>query len=422
MNISARDPEPPERVTVMTFGSLFAGVGGFDMGFERAGMRCVWQVECDHQANEVRKGHWPNIDHVRDVIGMSRRPKRYGHWLDHYERPEVICGGFPCQDLSVAGKRAGLAGNRSGLWWQMLRIITGMRPRYVLWENVAGLLSSDGGRDFERVIRSLAERGYFGCTRILDAQFFGVPQRRRRVFGVFATGHLAAERCAEILAVANGVSRNPETGRKAGKDVAFTLTSSVGRSREGNRIGNAWNSNYVAGTLGGGSGRRGYCSDAESETFITHSLTANGFDASEDGTGRGTPLTAFTCKDHGADAGELSPTLRSMGHDRSHQNGGGQVAVAYRTSGNCGAWETGSRTDCLNTSTDPNQTVIERQGVRRLTPVECERLMSWPDEWTRWTHDGREVADGPRYRMCGNGVVASVAEWIGRRLMDHACQ
>lgn len=296
---------------MLTFGSLFAGAGGIDQGLEAAGLRCLWQVECDPTANSVRRRHWPDVEHVRDVAGFSRRPKRHGYWLDRYERPDVIAGGFPCQDVSVAGKRTGLAGNRSGLWWQMLRIITGMRPRYVLLENVPGLLSSDGGRDFERVVNSLVERGYSGAWRVLDARYFGVPQRRRRVFGVFASGHLGAERCAQILAVGNGLHGHPSPRGQAGEDVAFTLAASVGRSREGNRIGNAWNTNYVPG----------------------------------------------------------APAVGSIA------------------------------------------------GVRRLTPRECERLMGWPDDWTRYGHDGREIADGPRYKLCGNGVVKNVAEWIARRLV-----
>lgn len=348
----------------MTYWSLFAGAGGFDIGLEKSGHRCLVQVECDRDANRVRRRHWPHVEHVRDVIGMSRLPKRFGDWRTRWERPELIVGGFPCQDLSVAGKRTGLAGNRSGLWWQMLRIITGMRPDYVLWENVPGLLSSDGGRDFERVIHSLGERGYFGCTRVLDARHFGVPQRRRRVFGLFARGHLGAERCREILAVGTGVSGHSPKGGEAGED--------------------------VAGTIGGGSGKRGWCSDVDRMTFI--------------------PAT--------------SPSVTAKwakGHKGSHANAGGQVAVAFAADDYAaGTFEECTQSRPLTRSPDRSRAAPLTIGtaVRRLTPRECERLMGWPDDWTRWDDEGKELKDGPRYRLCGNGVVANVAEWIGTRIQE----
>lgn len=154
--------------------------------------------------------------------------------------------------------------------------------------------------------------------------------------------------------------------------------------------------------------------------MIAHTLTANGFDASEGGTGRGTPLVAFSSKDHGADAGQLSPTLRAMGHTTSHANGGGQVAIAF-TQNQGGDVLTGERMHSLATNGNAtgrsSANVSTGLGVRRLTPRECERLQGWGDDHTRWRADGSEIADGPRYRMIGNGVAAPCAEWIARRLM-----
>lgn len=420
----------------MTYGSLFSGAGGFDIGIERAGLSPAWQCEIDPQASSVLARHWPKVTRFTDVREIG--PNDVGP-------VDVVIGGFPCQDLSVAGKRKGLSGERSGLFYEMLRVIGLCRPRYVVLENVAGLLSSDDGRDFARVLRGLAECGYFGAWRVLDAKYFGVPQRRRRVFGVFARGHSGALRCGEILALTEGVCRDPQAGSKAGQDVAFTLTSSVARSRKGNRVGNAWNTNYVpmiAETLRASAGRRngqpakgweeghiaqatftelgeGHATyqptdeasslrtnaggggqtanlvarcqtsrnqriDAESENFVcvtgqqTHAMTAIGADASEDGTGRGTPVVVGTLNANGKAAGSATQQDAESG-----------LLIAQHTG----------------------------SAVRRLTPRECERLMSWPDDWTRWDDQGNEIADGPRYRMCGNGVVANVAEWIGRRLM-----
>lgn len=157
----------------MTFGSLFAGIGGFDLGLERAGMTCKWQCEIDKHANVILNKHWPNVPKYPDVrkIGGS-----------NLEPVDLICGGFPCQDLSLAGNRAGLAGQRSGLFFEATRIIKEVKPAWYIIENVPGLLSSNGGKDFETVINELAECGYFSAWRVFDSQFFGVAQRRKRVF------------------------------------------------------------------------------------------------------------------------------------------------------------------------------------------------------------------------------------------------
>ena len=121
-------------------------------------------------------------------------------------------------------------------------------------------------------------------------------------------------------------------------------------------------------------------------------------------------LIAFSSKDHGADAGEISPTLRSMGHKDSHMNGGGQVAVAYRTAGNCGPFDQGDKTGALNTATDPNQNTVLTHGVRRLTPTECERLQGFPDQWTAG------FSDSSRYKMAGNAVAVPVVEFLARNI------
>ena len=171
----------------MKFGSLFSGVGGFDLGFERAEMECVWQVEFDKACQSVLKKHFEKAELFDDVRTVGKH---------NLEPVDVICGGFPCQDVSIAGKRAGLAGERSGLWSEFVRIIDELEPKWVVIENVPGLLSSNRGRDFATVIRWLAERGYGVAWRILDSQYFGVAQRRRRVFIVGSFGDGSA---AEIL-------------------------------------------------------------------------------------------------------------------------------------------------------------------------------------------------------------------------------
>ncbi|MGA0207815.1 MAG: DNA cytosine methyltransferase [Ilumatobacteraceae bacterium] len=154
----------------MSFGSLFAGIGGFDLGLERAGMTCAWQVEREPYAVRVLEKHWPNVRRHDDVCTF---PPEEGNW-----EVDLICGGFPCQDISCAGKGAGLAGERSGLWHEMHRIIGELRPRFVIVENVAALLS----RGMETVLGELTEIGYDAEWHVIPACAVGAPHRRDRVW------------------------------------------------------------------------------------------------------------------------------------------------------------------------------------------------------------------------------------------------
>jgi DNA (cytosine-5)-methyltransferase 1 len=137
----------------LTFGSLFAGIGGFDLGFERAGMECAWQVEIDPDAQRVLRRHWPDAKLLPDVTKAGRK---------NLPKVDVICGGFPCQDLSVAGKRAGIKGKRSGLFYHMARITRELKPAVLVWENVPGLLSSERGRCFLEVLAEMDRIGLDG--------------------------------------------------------------------------------------------------------------------------------------------------------------------------------------------------------------------------------------------------------------------
>jgi DNA (cytosine-5)-methyltransferase 1 len=158
----------------LTFGSLFAGIGGFDLGFERAGLQCRWQVEIDPFCQKVLAKHWPDVTRYGDIRECG----------DNLERVDIICGGFPCQDISLAGKGAGLAGERSGLWREMLRLIRLLRPAYVVVENVAALL----GRGINTVLGDLADSGYDAEWRCIRASDVGAPHGRNRVWIVAYTG------------------------------------------------------------------------------------------------------------------------------------------------------------------------------------------------------------------------------------------
>jgi DNA (cytosine-5)-methyltransferase 1 len=201
------------------FISLFSGIGGFDLGFERAGMECVAQVEIDDAARAVLEKHYPDVPKFKDV-------KEFGYGQFARGTIDLICGGFPCQDLSIVGKRAGLAGERSGLWFEFARIIDELEPRWVVIENVPGLLSSNGGADFAVILQWLVKRGYGVCWRVLDAQYFGVPQRRRRVFVVASLG---IGSCAQVLfesEIGEGCYR---AGGEKRKSVAEVVRGSAAR-------------------------------------------------------------------------------------------------------------------------------------------------------------------------------------------------
>jgi DNA (cytosine-5)-methyltransferase 1 len=156
-------------VQSLTFGSLFAGIGGFDLGFERAGMVCKWQVEIDDYATKVLEKHWPQVHRERDIRQCGK------HNLEHVD---VICGGFPCQDISYAGLGAGLEGERSGLFFEAVRLVSELQPRIVVLENVAALLT----RGLDRVLGTLAEIGFDAEWHCIPAAVFGSHFRRDRVF------------------------------------------------------------------------------------------------------------------------------------------------------------------------------------------------------------------------------------------------
>ena len=203
--------------------SLFAGVGGFDLAMERNGVDVVANVEIDKQCQKVLAKHFPNAKQFSDItdvkgsdlIAAGFKPNR-----------GIITGGFPCQDLSVAGKRRGLAGERSGLFWEIARLIEETKTEWFILENVPGLLTSNKGRDFGVVIGTMADIGYSLAWRVLDAQYFGVPQRRRRVFIVGRrTGDGLSS--AEVLFKSEGLRRNTTQSKQAGQDTTTSTARSV---------------------------------------------------------------------------------------------------------------------------------------------------------------------------------------------------
>lgn len=198
-----------------SIGSLFAGIGGFDLGFEQAGFSTAWQVEIDPTCREVLADRFPHAKQFADVRTV----------LPELWRVDAIIGGFPCQDVSIAGKRRGLAGKRTGLFFDALNIVNTLQPRWLVLENVTGLLNSNNGKDFQTVIQSLAECGYVGYWRVLNAAYFGVPTARRRVFLVAGLGEYPP---IEFMADCGAMGGLPEPLEENGQKPHRTLLRGIG--------------------------------------------------------------------------------------------------------------------------------------------------------------------------------------------------
>lgn len=367
----------------LTAVSLFAGLGGFDLALERCGVNVVAAVEIDPDCRGVLARHFPDTElfsDIRDVTGDDLRAAGF------VPGRGIITAGWPCQGNSQAGRRGGMGDPRSGLWRHVVRPLAEASPRWFCGENVPGLYSVNGGADIAVVRADLARLGYWWAERILDSQHWDVPQRRARIFFV---GHLGGSGAApvEVLLEPEGGQGNPAPGGAAGQDTAGSAP--VGAGGPG-----------TVGTIGGngpGGGWRVGADEAAAGQLVIpvqdgrarSEKAQNGLgiaDASEDGTGRGTPLVPMA----------FNP-----------QTGGSKARIGYGE---------------MPTALQASQVTGLHQGtaVRRLTPRETERLQALPDEWTRWKLvNGKltELSDSARYRMVGNALTVNVAEWILRRLV-----
>lgn len=455
---------------------LFSGIGGFSLAAERCGVETVAFCEKEPFCRRVLARHWPGVTIYEDVRAVE--PLGLG-------RIDIISGGFPCQDLSVAGKRAGLSGERSGLFWEIIRLADALRPSWLVLENVPGLLSSGEGRDMGLVVGALRDLGYLGAWRVLDAQWFGVAQRRRRVFLV---GCLGEQRLATVLPFLASGNGHPAPRRQARQDLAPTLDVRAGRSGEtsfhtsgGLAVSSPTapalraRSNdphrddmaaYVAYRMQAfGQYECDFTADAvksrdykDATDLIAHTLRGEGFDAGEDGTGRGTPLVvaAHETGQGWWNEGPIAGTLRREGEDRpsrpanvvtcSTSSHASETALAFQERGRDGGRDLNIGGDTAYALTAPTgggrrqeMNIATQSQVRRLTPTECERLQgfSWRDRSGEWQdghtclcgrNHGRSVApegeepckcpDGPRYRACGNAVAVPNVEWIMWRVVE----
>lgn len=477
----------------MKAATLFSGIGAPETAMPE--WQWLWAAEISPFPSAVLAARHPSTVNLGDVTAddFITRAAAAG-------RPDVLVFGSPCQSFSVAGKRLGLDDPRGNLALVALGIAARLKPRWIVFENVPGLLSSAGGRDFGLFLRAVEEAGYLGCWRVLDAQWFGLAQRRQRVFfvGRLGTdwrgpaavllepqslcgdspprrgeGEAVARPIAASSPGGSGYRHDADTAEKLIAhalipEVAGTMPANAGTGRKhGHGWGQQdWENGYIIPEVAFGGGNTsgpidvattclesgGWHGDFESETFIVfdttqitsaenrsnpqagdpcHPLAARAHPPAVAFDITGAPATvggresregllvAFSSKDSGLDAGEVSPTLRAMNFDQSHANGGGQVAVAFDLRGREGGAMPEGPHDTANlraASGGSSRSYVAGAQVRRLTPVECERLQGFPDGYTAVEYRGKPAADGPRYAALGNSMAVPVMRWILDRI------
>lgn len=352
----------------MKYLSVCSGIEAASVAWHHLGWIPAGFSEIEPFPSAVLAHRFPNVTNYGDMTNHAAWPIEPGSI-------DILVGGTPCQSFSVAGLRAGLADPRGGLMLTYLEIVRRLRPRWIVWENVPGVLSSGGGRDFGSFLGALGELGYGWAYRVLDAQWcrtYGhpraVPQRRRRVFVV---GHLGDwSRAAKVQFERQSVQRDSSTRRASkGQDAAANAEGGAG-----------------AGCFYGGSDRD--CSDTVTSKW---SKGSGGPAGNECGLFLAQPFTKAKRAQSVTDdetwvKGKVNPTLSLFDQGETRAT---TVAVS------------------------------QAMTVRRLTPRECERLQGFPDDWTLIPWRGKaadQCPDGPRYRALGNSMAVNCMEWIGERI------
>ena len=352
---------------------MCSGIEAASCAWEPLGWKPVGFSEIEPFPSAVLAHRFPNVKNYGDMT-------KYKEWKD-VGQFDVLVGGTPCQSFSVAGLRKGLDDPRGNLMLTFGAIADYFKPTWIVWENVPGVLSSNGGRDFGSFLGMLGKLGYGFAYRVLDAQYYGVAQRRRRVFVVGYLGDW--RRAAKVLFESESLCGYPAPSREAREKIAGrTAQCFEPRSPDGcaRLIGD------IAPTLNRmGGGQREPCimstGQGNAETTEGHAPTLN--------------------------CNHEAPILALAGNTigRKPENGGN----------GCGYQEDVSYT---LTKTDEHG-IMQGSTVRRLTPCECERLQGFPDDWTRIPWRGataENCPDGPRYKACGNSMAVPVMRWIGERI------
>ena len=403
----------------MKYLSLFSGIEAATAAWQDFGWECVGVSEIDAFPCEVLKQRYPHIPNLGDITQITKET------LDELGTIDIVVGGSPCQAFSTAGNRAGLNDPRGRLMYDYIRVVDTVRPKWFIWENVSGVLSQDGGTAFGTLLREMANIGYSLCWRVLDAQYFGVPQRRRRVFLV---GHLGTDRecAAKVLFDPESRSGNlVESGAAKQGPTASTEGSVTAACKNTSQIG-----------VIGGIQPNAAC---EIPAYKSPCLLARG------GTGGGSvpiifPIANQSLPLHTGLIGRWRADSR-LGHGigkfgepsftllASQSHAVFQIQKSFGLDNIFCDLYNGSISDtacamttATGTSTGTGPKLITNQIVRRLTPVECERLQGFPDNHTCIEWRGKpaeQCPDGHRYKALGNSMAVPVMRWIGHNIQQY---
>ncbi|EOD57330.1 BsuMI modification methylase subunit ydiP [Citrobacter freundii GTC 09629] len=445
----------------MKYGSVCSGIEAASKAWEPLGWKPAWFSEIEPFPSAVLAHHWPEVTNLGDMTKIADAVR-----AGEVEAPDVLVGGTPCQAFSIAGLREGLSDDRGQLTLSYVELANAIDAKrrergepesIIVWENVPGVLSSKDNA-FGCFLAGLAGESselqpaggkwtHAGCVsgperviawRVLDAQFFGVAQRRRRVF-VVASARRGFDP-AEVLFELDSVRRDSAPRRETQKAVAALTARGVGtcgpddnQAQAGHLI--AFGGGNTAGHIDVATActAHGIRLDFDTETFAVHGTQDPDTNCELAHTlgrnnGQENACIAFSYKDNGADAtSDLSPTIRAGNHDKSHANSGQPPAIAYAfkagqgaKAGGIGYAEEQSPTlTSASSGTNLAPAVMHGVAVRRLTPIECERLQGFPDNHTLigWRgKDANECPDGPRYKAIGNSMAVPVMRWIGERI------
>ena len=357
---------------LMRYGSVCSGVEAATVAWHPLGWEPQWFSEIEKFPSAVLQHHYPSVPNFGDMT-------KFKEWND--DPIDLLVGGTPCQSFSVAGLRKGLYDPRGNLMLTYLAIAERYQPRWLVWENVPGVLSSNRGRDFGTFLGALGQIGYGFAYRVLDAQYFGVAQRRRRVF---VAGHLGDwRRAAAVLFERESLSGHPAPSREAGEETTGRAAPCVGSGKQN------------IGTLMANAGTKLWLGNQEALSGDYHILQPVVFGA-QNSASQGDGVSR-----------EVVATL-----DKSKVS-----AVAYGWSEELNALKNVQPTIQRGGQGGRKDGVMQPDlQARRLTPRECERLQGFPDDYTLIQYRNKNAADGPRYKAMGNSMAVPVMRWIGERI------
>lgn len=421
----------------MRYATVCSGIEAPSVAWDQLGWKPVFFSEIEKFPSKVLNHHYPNTPNLGDMNQIDGT--KYNGSVD------LICGGTPCQSFSVAGLRKGMSDPRGNLALVFLRLVDQIRPTWVVWENVPGVLSSNKGRDFGSFVGGLGQLGYGWSYRVLDAQYFGVPQRRRRVFVV---GHIGGDwkRAAEVLFEQGGGAGDFEPGRNKRERVTGNIETGTSTYRWQNDKDGLVNDDVSATLRASGSStdeRSVGAYIAEWPTQVAPTLDANfarlqGQDNQHIKAGAGLFVMA-TGQPNAEIIADCSPTI-NCNHEQPIIFQSRAGAASSMIPSNVAPTMDTTKTNAICVF-DPNQitsktnrsiptpelchtmpateqapTLYGSHGVRRITPVEAERLQGFPDNYTKIND---KTADGPRYKALGNSMAVPVMRWIGERINEH---